>query len=67
MNRTDGMMGRTTVAERLLIFPNYFVAGYDAPVQQKSKLGPLLYMTHKSNEKRGVNLDLTTPKKREVL
>ena len=49
--RTDGMMGRTAVAERLLIFPNYFFAGYDAPVQQRSKLDLLLDMTHKSNEK----------------
>ena len=49
--RTDGMMGRTTVAERLLIFPNYFVAGYDALVQQKSKLDPFPDMTLKSNEK----------------
>ena len=45
------MKGRTAVAERLLIFPNYFVAGYDASVQQRSKLDPLLDMTHKSNEK----------------
>ncbi|KAF2531520.1 hypothetical protein F2Q70_00029254 [Brassica cretica] len=49
--RTDGMKGRTAVAERLLIFLNYFVAGYDASVQQRSKLDPFLDMMHKSNEK----------------
>ncbi|KAF3565209.1 hypothetical protein DY000_02015580 [Brassica cretica] len=47
--RTDGMMGRTKVAEWPLIFPNQFVAGCDAPLQQRGDLELLLDMTHKTN------------------
>ncbi|KAF3503502.1 hypothetical protein F2Q69_00043058 [Brassica cretica] len=43
------MMGRTKVAEWPFIFPNQFVAGCDAPVQQRGDLEPLLDMTHKTN------------------
>ena len=43
------MMGPTKVAEWPLIFPNQFVAGCDAPVQQRGDLEPLLDMTHKTN------------------
>ena len=42
-------MGRTKVADWLLIFPNQFVAGCDALVQQRGDLEPLLDMTHKTN------------------
>lgn len=47
----DGLKGRTKVAQWPLIFPNQFVAGWDAPVQQKGSLDPLVDMTHKTNGK----------------
>ncbi|KAF3552963.1 hypothetical protein F2Q69_00012801 [Brassica cretica] len=47
----DGMKGRTKVAEWPSIFPSQSIAGWDAPVQQKGDLDPLLDMTHKSNGK----------------
>ena len=43
------MMDHTKFAEWPLIFPNQFVAGCDAPVQQTGDLEPLLDMTHKTN------------------
>ena len=43
------MMGPTKVAEWPLIFPNQFVAGCDAPVQQRGDQKPLADMTLKTN------------------
>uniref|UniRef100_M4DFA4 Uncharacterized protein n=1 Tax=Brassica campestris TaxID=3711 RepID=M4DFA4_BRACM len=49
--RNGGSKGRTADAEGYLYSQSQFVAGCDAPVQQRSNLDPFLDMTHNSNGK----------------
>ncbi|KAF2592462.1 hypothetical protein F2Q70_00043074 [Brassica cretica] len=65
--RSDGMRGRTKVAEWPLIFPNQIVAGCDSPVQQRGNLEPLLDMTHKTNRQGRLLGASHTKKTRKVL
>ena len=63
--RNGGLKGRTADAEGCWYSRSQFVAGCDAPVQQRSSLDPLLDITHKSNGKE-VLLGANHTKKREV-
>ncbi|KAF3584742.1 hypothetical protein F2Q69_00031120 [Brassica cretica] len=65
--RSDGLRGRTKVAEWPLIFPNQIVVGCDSPVQQRGNLEPLLDMTHKTNRQGRLLGASHTKKTRKVL
>ena len=60
-------MGRTKVADWPLIFPNQFVAGCDAPVQQRGDLEPLLDMLTRPTDKKSLLGANHTKETRKVL